>query len=105
MAWVLLIIAGLFECAWVIALEYSAGFTKPVPSLLTAVFMTISIVLLSLSMKTIPMGTAYAVWTGLGTAGVMIIGMVWLGESREVLRLFFLSMIVAGIIGLRIASE
>jgi quaternary ammonium compound-resistance protein SugE len=105
MPWVILIIAGLFECAWVIALNYSMGFTKIVPGMLTILFMVISMVLLSLSMKHIPMGTAYGVWTGIGTAGVMIVGMLWFGESKDALRILFLMMIVTGVLGLRISSR
>ncbi|NTW56325.1 MAG: multidrug efflux SMR transporter [Chlorobiaceae bacterium] len=105
MSWLLLLIAGLFECAWVIALKHSSGFTKTVPGVLTVLFMAISMYLLALSMKQIPMGTAYGVWTGIGTAGVVIAGMLWFGESKDVLRIFFLLMIVLGVFGLRISSR
>ncbi|NTU98313.1 MAG: multidrug efflux SMR transporter [Chlorobiaceae bacterium] len=105
MPWIVLIVAGLFECAWVVSLAYSRGFTKPVPAILTAVFMLVSIVLLSYSMNDIPMGTAYAVWTGIGTAGVAVIGMVWFAESGDFMRICFLLMIMLGITGLRFFSD
>jgi quaternary ammonium compound-resistance protein SugE len=105
MAWFFLVAAGLFECAWVLSLRDSLGFTKAVPTVLTAVFMLISIILLSVSMKQIPMGTAYAVWTGIGTAGVVIMGMLWFAESKDTMRILFLAMILLGVIGLRISSK
>lgn len=104
MAWTYLIIAGLFECGWAIGLKYSEGFTKLVPSLLTIAAMGISLWLLSLAMKSIPVGTAYAVWTGIGAVGVAVLGMIFLGESREVLRILSLLFIVAGIVGLKLVS-
>ena len=104
MAWTYLAIAGLFEIGWAIGLKYSEGFSKPVPSLLTVVAMAISIWLLSIAMKTIPVGTAYAVWTGIGAIGVAILGMVLFGESREILRITCLFLIIAGIIGLKVVS-
>ncbi|TLU83847.1 MAG: multidrug efflux SMR transporter [Chlorobium sp.] len=105
MPWLILIVAGLFECGWVIALNYSSGFTKLLPAVLTVLFMVISMFLLSQSMKQIPMGTAYGVWTGIGTAGVVIVGMLWFGESKDVMRILFLLMIVIGVFGLRISSR
>jgi quaternary ammonium compound-resistance protein SugE len=104
MAWAYLTVAGLFEIGWAIGLKYSDGFSKPVPSLLTAVAMAFSLWLLSIAMKTIPVGTAYAVWTGIGAVGVAILGMVLFGESREVLRVICLFLIIAGIIGLKLVS-
>ena len=104
MAWTYLIIAGLFECGWAVGLKYSEGFTKLMPSLLTIAAMGISLWLLSLAMKSIPVGTAYAVWTGIGAVGVAVIGMIFLGESREVLRILSLLLIVAGIVGLKLVS-
>lgn len=104
MAWTYLIIAGLFECGWAVGLKYSEGFTKLIPSLLTIAAMGISLWLLSLAMKSIPVGTAYAVWTGIGAVGVAVIGMIFLGESREVLRILSLLLIVAGIVGLKLVS-
>jgi quaternary ammonium compound-resistance protein SugE len=85
MAWIYLVIAGLFECGWAIGLKYTDGFTKLIPSLLTVTAMAISFWLLSAAMKTIPVGTAYAVWTGIGAVGVAIIGMVLFNESRDIM--------------------
>ncbi len=104
MAWAYLAVAGLFEIGWAIGLKYSDGFSKPVPSLLTVVAMAFSVWLLSIAMRTIPVGTAYAVWTGIGAIGVAILGMVLFGESREVLRVICLFLIIAGIIGLKLVS-
>jgi quaternary ammonium compound-resistance protein SugE len=104
MAWVYLTVAGFFEIGWAIGLKYSDGFSKPVPSLLTVVTMAFSIWFLSLAMRTIPVGTAYAVWTGIGAVGVAILGMLLFGESRELLRIMCLFLIIAGIIGLKLVS-
>ena len=104
MAWVYLTVAGLFEIGWAIGLKYSDGFSKPVPSLLTAISMIISIWLLAIAMKTIPVGPAYAVWTGVGAIGVAILGRILFGESREFLRIFSLFLIIAGIVGLKLVS-
>jgi quaternary ammonium compound-resistance protein SugE len=104
MAWVYLTIAGLFEIGWAIGLKYSDGFSKAWPSLLTLLAMGFSVWMLALAMRTIPVGTAYAVWTGIGAIGVAILGMVLFGESREMLRLICLFLIIAGIIGLKLAS-
>lgn len=104
MAWTYLAVAGLFEIGWAIGLKYSDGFSKPVPSVLTVVAMGLSIWLLALAMKSIPVGTAYAVWTGIGAVGVAVLGMVLFGESREILRMVCLFMIVTGIVGLKIVS-
>ena len=104
MAWAYLTVAGLFEIGWAIGLKYSDGFSKPVPSLLTAVAMAVSLWLLSIAMRTIPVGTAYAVWTGIVAIGVAILGMVLFGESRDMLRLVCLFLIIAGIIGLKFVS-
>jgi len=104
MAWAYLAVAGLFEIGWAVGLKYSNGFSKPVPSLLTLAAMAMSIWLLSIAMKTIPVGTAYAVWTGIGAVGVAILGMILFGESREILRITCLFLIIAGIIGLKLVS-
>jgi len=104
MAWVYLVIAGLFECGWAIGLKYTEGFTRLVPSLLTVSAMALSFWLLSTAMKTIPVGTAYAVWTGIGAVGVAILGMFLFGESRDVVRIICLLLIVSGILGLKLAS-
>jgi len=104
MPWVVLTVAGLFEIGWAIGLKYSEGFSKPLPSVLTVVAMAFSLWLLAVAMKTIPVGTAYAVWTGIGAVGVAILGMLLFGESRELLRVVCLFLIIAGIIGLRLVS-
>ena len=101
MAWLILFVAGLFEIVWAMGLKYSVGFTRLIPSLITIVGMAISVYLLSLAAKSLPIGTAYAVWTGIGAAGAVILGMILLGEPRTLPRLFFLGLILAGIIGLR----
>jgi quaternary ammonium compound-resistance protein SugE len=104
MAWTYLTIAGLFEIGWAIGLKYSDGFSRPIPSFLTVMAMAFSIWLLALAMKTIPVGTAYAVWTGIGAIGVAVLGMFLFGESREILRVVCLFLIIAGIIGLKLVS-
>jgi len=104
MAWVYLAVAGLFEVGWAIGLKYSDGFSRPVPSLLTVIAMVASVWLLSIAMKTIPVGTAYAVWTGIGAVGVAVLGMALFGESREVARLVCLFLIIVGILGLKLVS-
>jgi len=100
-AWVYIIIAGLFECAWAIGLKYTEGFTRVVPSILTLVAMAFSFWFMSLAMKELPLGTAYAVWTGIGAVGVAAIGMMFFGESREVMRILCLFLILSGILGLK----
>ena len=104
MEWFYLFIAGLFECGWAIGLKYSDGFTKLVPSLLTIAAMGLSLLFLSIAMKSIPVGTAYAVWTGIGAVGVAILGMILFGESRAILRIVCLLLIVSGILGLKLIS-
>ncbi len=104
MAWVFLIIAALFEIVWAIGLKYSDGFTKLWPSVLTIAAMVVSFQFLSMAMKTIPVGTAYAVWTGSGAVGVAILGMILFGESREVARVLSIVLIIAGVIGLKLFS-
>ena len=104
MAWTYLIIAGLLEVGWAIGLKFTEGFSRLWPSLATISAMIGSFVLLSAALKTIPVGTGYAVWTGIGAAGTAIIGMLLLGESREVLRILCLVLIVAGVVGLKFAS-
>lgn len=105
MAWVILFIAGLLEVVWALMLKQSQGFTKPGPTVAFLVALFLSMFLLSQALKTLPVGTAYAVWTGIGAAGTAILGMLLLGESREVLKLISLMMLLGGIIGLRITSS
>ena len=104
MAWVYLVIAGLLECGWAIGLKYSEGFTRPLTSSLTIIAMALSFWFLAAAMKTIPVGTAYAIWTGIGAIGVAVLGMIIFGESRELQRLVCLLLIFSGIVGLKFAS-
>jgi quaternary ammonium compound-resistance protein SugE len=104
MAWTSLIVAGLLEIGWAIGLKYTEGFSRLWPSVLTIGAMIASFALLAQALKTIPIGTGYAVWTGIGAAGTAIIGMAFLGESREVLRILCIVLIVAGVLGLKFAS-
>jgi quaternary ammonium compound-resistance protein SugE len=103
-AWVLLVIAGLLETGWAIGLKYTSGFTRLWPSLATVAAMVASIWLLARALRVLPVGTGYAVWTGIGTVGAAILGIVLLGESRSAPRLVCLALIVAGILGLRLTS-
>ena len=105
MAWFILVIAGLLEVTWAIGMKISDGFSKPIPSLITIVAMILSMWLLSVSSRHLPMGTAYAVWTGIGAAGTAFIGMLWLGEPRETARIVCILLIVAGIAGLKLFSK
>jgi quaternary ammonium compound-resistance protein SugE len=104
MAWIYLIIAGLFEMGWAIGLKYTQSFTKLSPSIFTIICMIISLYLLSLSLKTLPIGTAYTIWTGIGAIGTVLFGMLFLGESREWIRIVFILFIVVGIVGLKVVS-
>lgn len=104
MAWILLVIAGIFEMAMAISLKESHVFTRLWPSLLFTVTGTISFVLLSWALRTLPVGTAYAVWTGIGAAGTAIIGILFLAEPRDALRLVSIALIVAGVVGLQNAG-
>lgn len=105
MDWIWLFLAGIMEIAWAIGLKYTDGFTRLWPSLLTVLGMTVSFFLLSLALKSIPMGTAYAIWTGIGAVGVAVIGMLYLGESRDLLRILCILVIVVGIVGLKFVSR
>jgi quaternary ammonium compound-resistance protein SugE len=104
MAWIYLIIAGFLEIGWAVGLKYTDGFSKLWPSVATICAMIASFGLLAVALKTIPVGTGYAVWTGIGAAGTAIIGMAILGESREVMRILCILLIVAGVVGLKFAS-
>lgn len=104
MAWVILVLAGLLEVAWAFLLKQSEGFTRHEYTIGFLVTLAASMFLLSQSLKTLPIGTAYAIWTGIGAAGTAIIGMLWLGESREVIKLVSLALLIAGIIGLRLTA-
>ncbi len=104
MAWLLLVLAGLFEVGWAIGLKYTDGFTRPLPTLATVAAMIISVGMLGVAMKSLPVGTAYAVWVGVGAVGTAILGIVLMGESAAPGRLISLGLIVAGIVGLKLAS-
>jgi quaternary ammonium compound-resistance protein SugE len=104
MNWILLILAGLCEVAWAIGLKYTQGFTRPLPTIGTIAAMLISIWLLGIAMKSLPVGTAYAVWVGIGATGTAVLGMILLNESASAARLVSLGLIVAGIVGLKLAT-
>ena len=102
MAWVYLIVAGVLEIGWAIGMKYTNGFTRLWPSVGTIACMIVSFALLATALKTIPVGTGYAVWTGIGAAGTAVVGMLLLGESREVARVVCIAMILAGVVGLKV---
>lgn len=104
MNWILLVLAGLCEVAWAIGLKYTEGFTRPLPTIGTVSAMLISIWLLGIAMKSLPVGTAYAVWVGIGAVGTAILGIILLNESASAARLASLGLIVAGIVGLKLAT-
>ncbi|MBN9490980.1 MAG: quaternary ammonium compound efflux SMR transporter SugE [Alphaproteobacteria bacterium] len=104
MAWLILFVAGLCEIGWAIGLKYTEGFTRLVPSILTGTAMVVSVVLLGIALKTLPVGTGYAVWTGIGAVGTAILGIFLFGEATDWMRLASIALIVAGIIGLKLTS-
>ncbi|MFT2719637.1 quaternary ammonium compound efflux SMR transporter SugE [Deinococcus sp. A31D244] len=104
MAWTLLFLAGLLEVGWAIGLKYTEGFTRPLPTVLTVASMIASMTLLGLATKTLPIGTAYGVWVGIGAVGAGILGIVLLGESASPARLAFMALMVVAIIGLKVTS-
>ena len=104
MAWIILFFAGLSEIGWAVGLKYTEGFTRLVPSALTISCMIVSILLLGLALKTLPLGTAYAIWTGIGTIGTALLGIALFGESASALRLACIGLIIAGIVGLKLVS-
>ena len=104
MSWFYLIIAGIFEVVWAIGLKYSEGFTRLIPSIVTVIGMLISFYLLSLATKTLPIGTAYAIWTGIGALGAVICGIIFFKEPLTILRIVFLLLLLTGIIGLKATS-
>lgn len=103
MAWIILFVAGLLEVGWVIGLKYAEGFTRFWPSVFTIIAMAGSVVLLGIAMKTLPMGTSYAIWVGIGAAGAVVLGILLFHEPASAARLVSLGLIVAGIIGLKLA--
>lgn len=104
MAWLWLVIAGLLEIVWAVGLKYTDGFTRLVPSIVTVVTFMASLYFLALAVRTIPIGTGYAVFTGIGAVGVAILGMALFGEPRTLLRVGFILLIVAGIVGLKVVT-
>ncbi len=104
MAWTMLFVAGLMEIGWAIGLKYTEGFSRLVPSVLTLTCMVGSIVLLGLAVKTLPIGTAYAMWTGIGAVGTAILGIILFGDPATALRLACIGLIVAGIVGLKLVT-
>lgn len=104
MSWLLLVLAGLLEIGWAIGLKYTEGFTRLWPSIGTVTAMVLSMVLLGIAMKALPVGTAYAVWVGIGAVGTVILGIVLFGEPADALRLVSVGLIIAGIVGLKLAT-
>ena len=104
MAWVILVVAGLFEVGWAIGLKYTEGFTRPWPTVGTVLAMIVSLWLLGLAMKSLPVGTAYAIWVGVGAVGTAILGIVLFGDSASAGRLISIGLIVAGLVGLKLAT-
>ncbi|EFC0411665.1 quaternary ammonium compound efflux SMR transporter SugE [Escherichia coli] len=105
MSWIILVIAGLLEVVWAVGLKYTHGFSRLAPSVITVTAMIVSMALLAWAMKSLPVGTAYAVWTGIGAVGAAITGIVLLGESANPMRLASLALIVLGIIGLKLSTH
>jgi quaternary ammonium compound-resistance protein SugE len=105
MAWVVLFVAGLFEVGWAVGLKYTDGFTRFWPMLWSAVAVVTSLVLLGVALRTLPLGTAYAVWTGIGTVGTVVLGIALFGESASALRLACVGLILAGIVGLKLVPS
>lgn len=101
MEWFFLILAGLFEIIWAVGLKYTESFTKLIPSVVTIVAMVLSFWFLSIALKVLPLGASYAIWTGIGTLGTVIFGILWLGESAHLMKLVFIALILIGIIGLK----
>lgn len=104
MAWLVLFLAGLLEVGWAVGLKYTEGFTRPLPTVLTVASMAASLFLLGISLKSLPLGTAYAIWTGIGTLGTAALGIALLGEPMSFPRLACIALIVMGIVGLKLAS-
>ena len=105
MSWIILFFAGLFEVGWAVGLKYTDGFTRPLPTVLTVGAMAISLGLLGLAMKELPLGTAYAIWTGVGAVGTVIAGIMLFGESMALVRLVSVALIVCGLIGLKVSAS
>lgn len=103
MSWIILLFAGLFEVCWAIGLKYTDGFSRPIPTLLTVAAMIVSLALLGLAMKELPLGTAYAIWTGVGAIGTVVAGIILFGESMALIRLASVALIVCGLLGLKLS--
>ncbi|RFD29291.1 QacE family quaternary ammonium compound efflux SMR transporter [Pseudomonas sp. GL93] len=104
MSWIILFFAGLFEVGWAVGLKYTDGFSKPLPTALTIAAMAVSLGLLGLAMKELPLGTAYAIWTGVGAVGTVIAGIILFGESMALFRLASVALIICGLIGLKVST-
>jgi quaternary ammonium compound-resistance protein SugE len=104
LSWIILFFAGLFEVGWAVGLKYTDGFTRPLPTVLTVAAMAISLGLLGLAMKELPLGTAYAIWTGVGAVGTVIAGIILFGESMALIRLASVGLIIAGLVGLKVSA-
>ena len=104
MAWIMLLVAGLLEVVWAVAMKQSDGFTRLLPSVVTLVGMIASFALLSMSMRTLPLGTAYTVWTGIGAVGAFLVGIVWLGEQLNLMRVCAAVLIISGLVLMKLAS-
>ncbi|MBB4015178.1 quaternary ammonium compound-resistance protein SugE [Chelatococcus caeni] len=104
MAWAYLFLAGLFEVGWAVGLKFTEGFSRPLPTALTVASMIVSLGLLGLALKNLPLGTAYAIWTGVGTVGTVMLGIMLFGEAADALRLACIGLIVAGIVGLKLVT-
>ncbi|MGO4311388.1 quaternary ammonium compound efflux SMR transporter SugE [Pseudomonas sp. KB_15] len=104
MSWIILFFAGLFEVGWAVGLKYTDGFTRPLPTVLTVAAMVISLGLLGLAMKELPLGTAYAIWTGVGAVGTVIAGIILFGESMALVRLASVALIISGLVGLKVSA-
>ena len=105
MSWIILLLAGLFEVGWAVGLKYTDGFSKPLPTVLTVAAMAISLGLLGLAMKELPLGTAYAIWTGVGAVGTVIAGIILFGESMALVRLVSVALIITGLVGLKVSAS
>ncbi|MEE1925064.1 quaternary ammonium compound efflux SMR transporter SugE [Pseudomonas sp. 148P] len=105
MSWIILFFAGLFEVGWAVGLKYTDGFTRPLPTVLTVAAMAVSLGLLGLAMKELPLGTAYAIWTGVGAVGTVIAGIILFGESMALVRLVSVALIIAGLVGLKVSAS
>ncbi|CAK9888026.1 quaternary ammonium compound efflux SMR transporter SugE [Pseudomonas sp. NPDC087612] len=105
MSWIILFFAGLFEVGWAVGLKYTDGFSRPLPTVLTVGAMVISLGLLGLAMKELPLGTAYAIWTGVGAVGTVIAGIILFGESMALVRLVSVALIICGLVGLKVSAS